>query len=387
MIYLDHAAATPMHPDVLRAMHPFFSDKFFNPSANYSPSLKVASELKQSRTLVAGVLGVKSSEIIYTAGGTEANNLAVMGIASRHPKSEIVSTQIEHESILEPLKFLKNQGHKVNLVKPKLDGVVDPMTIVGAVTEKTVLVSVIYANNEIGTIQPLRQISQGLVKIRAERLKNGNFLPLYLHTDACQAGNYLSLNVNRLGIDLMTLNGGKIYGPKQSGALYISAKVEIEPLIRGGGQERGYRSGTENVAAIVGFTKALQIAQSNRTIQGNRLKRLQEEFIKLLGKYVPNAVINGSLKHRLPNNLNVSFPNRDNERLQIKLDQMGIYCGLGSACSALKGTPSHVLKAIGLSESQSRSSLRFSMGNATSQLEIKRVVKAISSLMAQSATT
>lgn len=380
-IYLDHAAATPMHTGVIKAMRPYFRDQFYNPSANYSASLRVAGYINQARADVASILGVKSSEVIFTAGGTEANNLAIMGVANHFPGAEFISTQIEHESVLEPLKYLNKQGRKVIFVKPRADGTVDPKDLQDNINDKTVLISVMYANNEIGTVQPIKQIGQMVHRIRTERLKKGNKTPLFFHSDACQAGAYLSLNAHKLGVDLMTLNGGKIYGPKQSGILFVGSNLNLEPIIRGGGQERGLRSGTENVPSIIGFARALTIAQKNRHSESLRLADLQKLFIDQITKQIPKSIINGSLKHRLPNNVHVSFNSVDNERLQIQLDNAGIYCGLGSACSALKGTPSHVLKAVGAGDEQARASLRFTMGNSTKKSDIQRTIKTLASLL------
>lgn len=270
-IYLDHAAATPVDKKVAAAMRPYFTEEFYNPSAIYLPAQKVKKAIETARAQVAGWLGSKPSEIIFTAGGSEANNLALFGVAKKHPKAEIITTAIEHDSVLEPLNQLKRWGFKVIKVNPDKNGMLSPESIASKITPNTLLVSVMYANNELGTIQPLWQIATKLQVARKKRLESGNKLPLYFHSDACQAGNYLPLKVHSLGVDLMTLNGGKIYGPKQSGVLYISANVQIEPLIFGGGQERGLRSGTENVAAIIGFAKALDMAQTQRVEETRRL--------------------------------------------------------------------------------------------------------------------
>jgi len=235
-----------------------------------------------------------------------------------------------------------------------------------------------YANNEVGTIQPLRRIAAMLAVVREERRKSGNALPLYFHTDACQAANYLDLHVSRLGVDLMTLNGGKIYGPKQSGVLYVSAKVRLQPIIRGGGQERNYRSGTENVAGCIGFAKALQLAQAIRQEEGERLSALQKLAFDRISEKLPEAVVHGSLKHRLPNNIHLTLPGQDNERLLVELDERGILAAAGSACSASADEPSHVLCAMGLSDADAQSSLRITMGRETTEVDIDALVSTLS---------
>ncbi len=381
-IYLDYAAATPMDSRVLDVMQPYFKERFYNPSALYLDARSAANDIADARSRVAGWLGARPGEIIFTAGGTEANNLALFGTIIRQEKTHIVSTAIEHESVIKPLKYQKKHGWDYTLVKPKPDGQVNPDDIAKAVTDKTVLVSIIYANNEIGTIEPLKKISELLADLRKTREAKGNNTPLYFHTDACQAGNYLDLHVHRLGLDLMTLNGGKIYGPKQSGVLFKDASVKLDPIILGGGQEFGYRSGTENVPAIMGFAEALDIAQNSRSRESDRLKALQAIFIDQLKKKIPKVQINGSLKHRLPNNVHITIPDQDNERLVMALDEKGIQCASGSACSASKDDPSHVLRAIGLSSEASRSSLRFSMGRFTDEEAINYTVKTLEKLVA-----
>jgi cysteine desulfurase len=237
-----------------------------------------------------------------------------------------------------------------------------------------------YANNEVGTIQPIRQLALALEKIRAERKQAGNTLPLYLHTDACQASNYLDLHVARLGVDMMTLNGGKIYGPKQSGVLYVSSKVSLEPIVRGGGQERGLRSGTENVGACVGLAKALDLVQTKRHEEGHRLEELQKLAFDLIAEKLPRAVVNGSRKHRLPNNLHVTLPGQDNERLLVELDERGILAAAGSACSASSDEPSHVLSAMGISDADAQASLRITMGRETSESDIRTLIDTLAEL-------
>lgn len=373
-IYLDYAAATPLDKEVLAAMQPYFGVQFYNPSATYLAAQKVQKALADARAQVAEIIGARPSEIIFTAGGTEANNLAIRGVMEQFTDSHMVVSGIEHESVLAPAKLFH---YTEAPVKP--DGLLDLVALERAITEKTVLVSIMYANNEIGTIQPLQAIAQLLKEIQHKRLIKGNKRPLYFHTDACQAPNYLHVFANRLGVDMMTLNGGKIYGPKQSGVLFVKSRVELQPLILGGGQERGLRSGTENVANSMGFSKALRLAADKREAETKRLGSLQKLFLDLLGRHIPGALVNGSM-NRLVNNIHATFPGADNERLIFGLDEHGVQTAAGSACSASKEESSHVLKALGLSDKVARSSLRFSMGRGTTEADVRTTVKTLAKL-------
>jgi cysteine desulfurase len=374
IIYLDHAAATPIDPSVLKAMQPYFNERFYNPSATYNAARKVHNTLEAARASAAHWLGARPAEIIFTAGGTEANNLAIHGIVRQHivRQPNVVVSAIEHESVLEPA----NEYDCREVVVAK-DGRLDLDDLRRNIDENTVLVSIMYANNEIGTIQPIREIAKIVAEKRAERSPSD--LPLLLHTDACQAANYLDLHVARLGVDLLTINGGKIYGPKQSGVLYVKGGTRLKPLITGGGQERGLRSGTENVAAAVGMARALELAQSDRREESNRLQSLQQLFIKEVAA-LPQAVINGSQRFRLPNNIHLTLPGQDNERLLIQLDEAGILAAAGSACAADSGEPSHVLRALGISDKDARASLRFTMGRSTTEVMINKTTKVLSQL-------
>lgn len=376
MIYLDHAAATPLDDSVLAAMQPYFAALFYNPSANYLPAQKVRAKLDQARADVAAILGVRSSEIIFTAGGTESDNLAVTGVMRAFPGTHVVVSAIEHVAVLEPTQLF---DHSITGVTA--EGVVDLEDLRAKITDRTTLVSVMYANNEVGTVQPIRQISQMIRVIREERRKSGNTLPLYFHTDACQAANYLDLHVSRLGVDLMTLNGGKIYGPKQSGVLFVDSQVRLEPLILGGGQERKLRSGTENVAACIGFAQALKLVQQTRKEESERLTVLRKKAFELINEQLPSAVINGSRGHRLPNNIHLTLPGQDNERLLVELDTRGILAAAGSACSASDDQPSHVLSAMGISGADAQASLRLTMGRATTEQDVEELVRVISELV------
>jgi cysteine desulfurase len=358
-------------------MQPYFVDNFYNASATYTASVQAHKALEAARAQVAHWLGARSSEIIFTAGGTEANNLAIHGIMRRFPGANLVLSGIEHESVLAPAA-----RYGARIAKVGSDGRVSVEDLRDNVDDQTVLISLMYANNEVGTIQPLREVGRMVADIRRARLATGNDLPLYLHTDACQAANYLDIHTARLGVDLLTLNGGKVYGPKQSGALYVKAGIELVPLIDGGGQERGLRSGTENIAGVVGFAAALDAAQTMRHSEVERLSALQRLCIGQLEEQLPQIIINGSRGHRLPNNVHITVPGHDNERLLIELDEAGIMAAAGSACSASDETPSHVLRAMGLTDDDAQASMRFTFGRQTTEAMIDITVRTLARLVA-----
>lgn len=375
-IYLDYAAATPVDQAVSAAMQPFFSEQFYNPSALYGPAIEVSKALEEARTVTARLLGAKPSEIIFTAGGTEANNLAIHGIMRSYPGATMALSSIEHDSVRVPAA-----RYDTSEIPVDGNGLVNYSGISQKINDTTVLVSVMYANNEVGTVQPIRRIAAELDSIRKQRLVEGNKLPLYFHVDAAQAGNYLDLHVHRLGVDLMTINGGKLYGPKQSGALFVKSGIILQPLIEGGGQERNLRSGTENVAGAAGLAKALEISVAKRHDEYERLNLLQTKTVKTLRGAFPEIIINGSMKSRLPNNLHVTLPGTDNERVLMALDMNGIYAAAGSACSASSDEPSHVLKAMGFDRSYAQSSLRFSMGRQTDEEDLVRLTAVLKQML------
>lgn len=374
-IYLDYAAASPIHPDVLKVMLPFFSEKFYNPSAIYSEARNVKEAMNSARAQIGQVIGARPSEIIFTSGGTESANLAITGVAESFPGSEIIVSSIEHEAVLKPAK-----KYNTKLIPVDEKGLVKLDSLRELISDKTVLISVMYANNEVGTVQPIKDISEIVKLVRVARLKKGIKTPLYLHTDAAQAPQYLDLNVARLGVDLMTLNGGKIYGPKQSGILFVKAGVKLRPIILGGGQEFGYRSGTENTASCIGFAKALDLATQNRTDTSKKVSELAKYFMRELENNF-EVTINGHKKIRIPNNVHVTFKGADNERVLFYLDQNGIFASAGSACSASSDEPSHVLKAMGISDKDARSSIRFSLSKDTTKDEIDLVLKKLVSAL------
>ena len=376
-IYLDYAAATPLDKSVYVAMAPYLTHQFYNPSATYYAARQVQKDLNQARAHVAHWLGSRPSEVVFTAGGTEANNLALHGIMRQFPKGNMLISAVEHESVRLPAS--RYDTRQVN-VQP--DGRLDLDDLRQKIDDKTVLISIMYANNEIGTVQPIREVAKIIKEVRKLRGLSG--LPLYFHSDACQAANYLDLHVDRLGVDLLSLNGGKIYGPKQTGALYVKAGIKLLPLIDGGGQERGLRSGTENVAGIIGLATALTLVQTDRREEGERLMKLQQQFFTNLIKALPATIVNGSTRYRLPNNLHFTLPDTDNERLLIQLDEAGIQAAAGSACSASDQTPSHVLRAIGLSDKDAQSSLRLTMGRHTTLPQLEQVTRSLKRLIVSS---
>lgn len=375
-IYLDYAAATPIDGSVLKAMEPYFTKQFYNPSATYLAGRSVRRALEQARSLVAQWLGARPAEIIFTAGATEANNLAIQGVMSQHPKGEMLLSSIEHESVIAPAGLFKNKKIPVSS-----EGIIDIKELEKMISNETVLVSLMLVNNELGTIQPLRKVAVILENIRKKRRRNGNTLPLLLHTDAAQAANYFDLHISRLGVNLMTINGGKVYGPKQAGILYVRSGVSLQPLMLGGGQERHLRSGTENIASAVGLAAALNIAQKHKEAELQRVHLLRSLFIQEVQKSIPTALVNGSKKNQSPHIAHITFPGYDNERLMMELDEAGVQCAVGSACSASKQEPSHVLTAIGLDEELARSSLRFSFGRPTTKHDIRQTVRLLQQLI------
>lgn len=378
-LYFDYAAATPLNPKSLSAMQPYFTEEFYNPSAIYIKSINVKKVLKTAKTDIAKELGCLPSEVVLTAGGTEANNLAIRGVMQKWPGKNLIVSAIEHESVLEPAKLFR---HKIAPVNKK--GITDLVKLKGLIDKDTVLVSVMMANNEIGTIQPVREIANLLAEVKANRLKTNNKTPIFLHTDACQAINYLDISTKRLGVDLMTINSGKVYGPKQTGALFIRGGLIFEPIIYGGGQEGGLRSGTENVANAVGFAKSLQLVRQKSKTETKRLTELRDYLAKRLTDELDGLEINGTGgSKRLANNLNITIPNIDNERFLMELDELGIMIATGSACSASSEEPSHVLKAIGKTEQEIFSSIRITLGQYTTKQGIDKLISAIKEILAK----
>lgn len=363
MIYLDYAAATPIDQRVLDAEEPYFRERFFNPSASYQAAREVRRDYEEARHVLAQNLGARPAEIAITAGATESTNLAIGGVSGH-----IVTTNIEHPAVL-ALASARN----ATILPVNEKGLVNPASVENAITDETEIVSVGYANSEIGTVQPIKEIAILIERIRADRASREVATPLLFHTDASQAAGYLDLNVARLNVDLMTLNAGKCYGPKQVGLLYVKAGVRLKPLILGGGQEMGLRSGTENVTGAIGFARALEIAERKRKGESERLEKLRNDLEKFIKQEFSEVIINSGAKQRLPNILNFSVPGLDGERAVFALDERDVLVATGSACAANKGTRSHVLMAIGLAPQIADASLRISLGRPTTDAEISEL--------------
>ena len=367
IIYLDHAAATPVDAKVQAAMQPFFSEIFYNPSAPYAPAVKARRDYEAAKQVIARTIGAKADDIIMTAGATESINLA-FGSVSGH----VVTASIEHHAVLATAK-----QHEVTMVAPDEKGIVSAQKVREALQPNTTLVSIALANNELGTIQPLRDIAEVVRHERERRLASGDHTPLYLHTDASQGVGQLDVNVARLGVDMLTLNAAKVYGPKQVGLLWVASAVVVTPSILGGGQERGLRSGTENVAGVIGFAKAMELASAHRKFESERLSALRDELQRRLTHAFPEAVVSGNQKHRLAGHLHISFPNLDAERVLFALEMQGVLVATGSACAANKGTRSHVLTAIGLPPEVADGSLRLTLGRLSNEENTARAADCI----------
>ncbi len=352
-----------MDDRVKAAQEPYFSDIFFNPSASYQSARKARNDYESARHNLAQTIGARPAEIIITAGATESVNLALAGVSGA-----ILTTNIEHAAVL---SFARTKNSKIINVNDK--GIIDLDDLENSITDDTELISIGYANSEIGSIQPIKEIAAIVAKIREKRLESGVDRQLLLHTDASQAAGYLDINTARLNVDLMTLNASKCYGPKQVGLLYVKAGIRLRPLILGGGQEMGLRSGTENVAGAVGFARALELAERKRKGESERLAGLRDDLEKFIASHFPSTVFNGHKKQRLPNILNFSLPGLDGERAVFALDDKGVMVATGSACAANKGTRSHVLTGIGLSPELADSSLRISLGRPTTREEIEKL--------------
>ena len=362
MTYLDHAAATPMDPKVIAAMQPYFTDAFFNPSAPYAPAISVRRAYEAAKTTLGRAIGAKGEEIIMTAGATESVNLAFFSVGGH-----VVTANIEHHAVLEAAKQLDH-----TFVSADEKGIVSAAAIKAAITPETRLVSIALANNELGTIQPLRDIAEVVRKEREARLGRGDHTPIYLHSDASKGVGQIDVNVARLGLDMLTLNAAKVYGPKQVGLLWSASHVVLKPQVRGGGQERGIRSCTENVAGTIGFAKAMELATEHRKYESDRLATLRDTLQRRITEAFPDAVVSGNQKHRLAGHLHISFPNLDAERVLFALESRGVLVATGSACAANKGTRSHVLTAIGLAPEVADGSLRMTLGHLSDAENIER---------------
>lgn len=370
-IYLDHAAATPVDDRVIAAMSPHWNQSFHNPSAVYLAGRAARKRLDEYRAGIAYWLGARAEEIIFTSGATESNNLALVGVMKQFPDASIAVSAVEHDAVL---KTAEQYSRRVIAVDKF--GSISKKALKAAITDKTALVSIVYADNETGSIQALSDFANVIEEIRDYRKKSDNQLPLYFHTDATQAANYLDLHVNRLKVDLMTLSAGKIYGPKQVGALYVRGGTKLSPLFGGGGQQRGLRSGTESLANAAGLQAALELVQSSRQEEEKRLSVMKKQMESELKRNIDDIEILGGSK-RLPNITCMLLPGLDGERAVMELDERGIQCSTGSACAALRDESSHVIKAMGYSEAQASATLRLSLGRDTTKQACDEAVKTI----------
>ena len=372
--YLDNAATTPTDPRVLQAMLPCFTEVYGNPSSQHAFGQTAKHLVEEARKTVASFIEASPEEIIFTSGGTEGNNTVIEGIAHarREKGNHVITSKIEHHSILEPCHFLEKEGFEVTLIPVNEYGIVDPDDVRKAITEKTILISIMHANNEIGTIQPLTEIS----KIARE---NG----IYFHTDAVQTFGHFPISVNELQIDLLSASAHKLYGPKGIGILYVRKGTRIEPILRGGDQEKRRRASTHNVPGIVGLGKAVELAKEEVVNEIEKLTVLRNMLIDGILTKIEHSRLNGHPSQRLPNNVNISFSYVDGGSMLLKLDMEGIACSTGSACTSSNLEPSHVLSAIGLPLELAHGSLRFSLGRQTTEDNICYVLEVLPGIISK----
>ena len=370
MIYLDNAASTKIHDDVLNSMIPYLKDQYGNPSSIHRYGRLARKAIEKARKQIAFLINADPSEILITSGGTESNNTALNGITMKKPSSHIITSSIEHDAILEPCKKLSKNGFDVDYVSVDNFGMVDPEDIENKITEKTILISIMFGNNEVGTIQPISEIA-----------KICNSHNVLFHTDAVQAIGKIPINVKELGIDLLSISSHKLYGPKGIGALYIKKGIDIDPVILGGGQEDGLRSGTENVANIVGFGKACEIAKDRFDENISHMAQLRNSLIEKIHNEIPKVTLNGHSQSRLVNNAHFTFLGINGEDLIIKLDEYGIAASTGSACSVNTQKASHVLESMGFSLEQITGSLRLTVGIFNDEKEIETTVDVLKKIV------
>ena len=397
-MYLDFAATTPLDPRVQEAMEPFWREEFGNPGGLYEEGRRAKEAITNARESIARIIGAKADEIIFTSGGTESDNLAIFGVAkaalskmsnlggstleSGREKPHIITTQFEHHAVLHPCKQLEKEGFDVTYLGVGEEGIINPEDVKNALRPETALVTIMYANNEIGTIQPIREIGKIIKEFRDQKksappynLQPTTYNLPYFHTDACQAAGYLDVNVNNLGVDLMSINGSKMYGPKGIGFLYKKMNAKLAPILYGGGQEMRLRSGTENVPLIVGLARAFEIAQAEREEESRRLTELRDYFIGRIMRGIPKVALNGHAVKRLPSNVNVSILDIEGEALVLYMDAKGISFSTGSACTSESLDPSHVILALGKPYEFAHSSMRFTLGRATTREDIDYVME------------
>jgi cysteine desulfurase len=365
IVYMDYAATTPTDPRVVEAMQPFHLSTYGNPSSLHAPGQEAKRAVEEARSLIAAFIGASSEEIVFTSGGTESNNAALKGVAfaMRDRGNHIITSKIEHHSILEPCHFLEEEGFDVTYLEVDGDGIVEPTDVERAVTNRTILISVMHANNEIGTIEPIAQIG---------RIARGK--GVYFHTDGVQTFGRLPLDVGELNIDLLSASGHKFYGPKGVGILYVRQGTRFRSILQGGDQERGRRASTHNVPAIVGMARAVELARESMAAESSRLTVLRDRLITGMFNRIDHIRLNGHPLKRLPNNVHVSIEHVDGEALLLNLDMEGVACATGSACSSTNLEPSHVLRAIGISNDVARGSLRFTLGKYTTEQDIDHLL-------------
>ncbi|MGI0017496.1 MAG: cysteine desulfurase family protein [Nitrosotalea sp.] len=366
MIYLDNAASTPVHEKVIVEMLPYFREQYGNPSSIHKHGRLANAAIQNARKRIASLINADSNEILITSGGTESNNTAIYGISSQNKGKHIITSSIEHDAILEPCKHLEKQGYRISFLPVDKYGRINPEDLKKEISSDTCLITIMYANNEVGTIQSIKE----MVQIAKE--KNIAF-----HTDAVQAVGKIPVDVKDLGIDLLSISSHKINGPKGVGALYVKRGVKISPLILGGGQENGFRSGTENVASIVGFGMACKLSKNNMDVNTIHLKKLTTKLVSRVLQEIPATTINGHPDMRTPNNTHFTFLGVNGEDLIIKLDENKISASTGSACSVKIQKASHVLKAMGFSHEQVTGSLRLTVGITNTEQEIDETVDAL----------
>ena len=383
-IYFDHAATTPIDPEVLEAMLPYLKEKYGNASSLHSFGQEAKAAVEQARDQLANFLGCQAKEIVFTSGATESDNLAIRGLASalskKDKKINVITSAIEHPAVLETCQHLERTGVAVTYLPVTTKGLVTLESVEKAIKPETVLVSIMYVNNEIGTIQPIAAIGQLLKEINQQRIKD-NLPKIYFHTDAVQAVNYCDCNVNGLGVDLLSLSGHKIYAPKGVGALYKKQRTPIQPIQYGGHHEQGMRSGTLNVAGIVGLGKAIELVKKERKQESARLKKLRDKLIEGVLKNVPRVAVNGDLEQRVVSNANFNFQGIEGESLMIMLDMAGVAVSTGSACASGSLNPSHVLLAIGLSQADTHGSLRVTLGRETKESDIDYFISVLPAMV------
>ncbi len=368
MIYMDHSATSPVDIEVFNAMKPYFMESYGNASTLYSLGREARRAMESSREKVASIIGANTDEIIFTSGGTESDNIAIKGIAYRLRRrgNHIITSNIEHPAVDETCKYLEKNGFEVTYLPVEKDGIVNSSDLEYAITDKTILITIMHANNEIGTIQPIREIGEIARKNK-----------IYFHADAVQSVGKIPVNVEELNVDMLSLSAHKLYGPKGVGALYIKKGVGVEPIIHGGGHEKGIRPGTENVAGIVGLGKACEIAENNLKEEAQYLTSMRDELIKKVLSEIEESYLNGHPTKRLPNNINFRFTGIEGESLVLHLDSKNIASSTGSACSSKKLEASHVLMALGLKEVQAHGSLRLTLGKENKVEDTDYVVESI----------